>query len=166
MKALLASVIAGTAASASLRSGACATPTVGTPVQSLVCNTPGASVAVNFTQTPNPYTGLGWVSVLGTNPALCFAVSGTIPDDGAPAIALQPCDATGKTPAQLFTFLPDGRVVSGLNGQCLDLESGNKAPNERAELFGCSGNDNQLFAWNKTTMQFTDSVWGYCLGAC
>ena len=158
--------MASFSSAAFLRSEACSAPAAGSNVQSLVCSTPGASVGLNFTMT-NVYTGLGYFSVLGiSNPQLCFAVSGVIPDDGAPAITLQPCDMSGNTAAQLFSFLLDGRLISGLTGQCVDLESGNQAPNERAELFGCSGNANQLFAYNSTTKALTDSVWGYCLGVC
>lgn len=152
------------ATAAGLRSGACTAPNAGQSVVSVDCNTAGATTALTFTKV-NPYNGLGYLTVGGTNPSLCFAVSGTIPDDGAPAVALEVCDKTGGTPAQLFTWMLDSTVVSGLNGLCLDLETGVKAPNERLELFGCSGNANQQF--NLTSAgTVVDAQWGYCLGVC
>ena len=119
----------------------CVPPSVNSNVMSMDCATAGASLAVTFTKT-NVYTGLGYIALTGSS-GLCFAANGVVPDDGFPAIGLAPCDKTGATPAQLFAQLLDGTVLSGLTGQCLDLESGVKAPNERLELYSCSGNANQ-----------------------
>jgi hypothetical protein len=132
MKAVTLALGAAAAAAAN-----CVPPSVSSNVISMDCATPGASLTVSFTQT-NVFTGLGVIALTGSS-GLCFAVSGVIPDDGAPAIGLAPCDKSGATPAQLFSQLLDGTVLSGLTGQCLDLESGVKAPSERLELFGCSG---------------------------
>ena len=122
----------------------CVPPSVNSNVMSMDCATAGASLAVTFTKT-NVYTGLGYIALTGSS-GLCFAANGVVPDDGFPAIGLAPCDKTGATPAQLFAQLLDGTVLSGLTGQCLDLESGVKAPNERLELYSCSGNANQASA--------------------
>jgi len=121
----------------------CVAPSTSSQVISLDCATAGAAIAVSFTKT-NVYTGLGYIALAGTSPSLCFAAAGTISSDGEPAIGLAPCDKSGGTPAQLFTQLLDGTVLSGLTGECLDLVSGVQAPNERLELFGCSGAANQV----------------------
>lgn len=166
MQRAVALTLAAAASGANLRaaSGACVPPNPGQSVVSLDCGTAGATTAATFT-TVNNFTGLGYFAVTGTSPALCFTVSGVVPDDGAPAIALQYCDKTGGNAAQLFTFMLDGSIVSGLNGECLDLESGVKAPNERLELFSCSsGAPNQTF--NMTASGLLDAVWGYCVGVC
>jgi hypothetical protein len=169
MKTLLASLLVGAAAAASspssgggLRGAACAAPVAGSSVQSLVCTTAGAAITWRWNAT-NVYAGLGTFTNVG-NPSQCMAVSGTIAADGAPGVALQPCNPADA--AQQWSFLLDGRLISGLNAQCLDLEGGNQAPNQLAELWGCSGNANQLFTFNTTTGTLTDSQWGYCLGVC
>ena len=134
---------AGLRAEPPVAAAACVPPSTASQVTSMDCATPGASLTVSFTPF-NVYNGLGTVALKGTNPPLCFAVNGIIPDDGMPAIGLAPCDATGKDATQLFSNQGlNGEVISGLNGLCWDLESGVKAPNERLELFGCSGNANQ-----------------------
>ena len=109
----------------------------------------------------NPANGLGSFAVTGT--PLCLAVSGTIPSDGMPAIALQPCAAVAE---QRFAFMLDGTIISGSNGNCLDLVSGNNAPNEALELFGCSAAANQVFTFDNKTGLLTDAAWGYCIGTC
>ena len=116
---------------ASASASACSPPGVGTPVQSLDCATSGATLQFAFNLT-NKYSGQGTVNVAGSG--LCLAVLGTIPDDGAPAIAMDVCKPTARE--QNFAFMLSGTVVSALNGQCWDLESGNKAPNERLEVSG------------------------------
>lgn len=162
MKALLVSMLVGSAAAANLRSSACAAPVAGSSIQSLVCSTAGASITWRWNAT-NIYAGLGTFTNLA-NPTQCMAVAGTIAADGAPAVVLQPCNA--KDAAQQWSFMLDGTLISGLTAQCLDLEGGNEAPNQLAELWSCSGNANQVFTFNASTGTLTDSQWDFCLGIC
>ena len=123
---LLATAVASAVAVESL--AACAPPSIGQSVQSLVCTTAGANLRFNFTRT-NVYSGQGQIFIPNTE--FCLAVQGVIASDGAPAVQLGRCPMTaGTDPTMLFTPMVDGSIVSATNGQCLDLVSGVQAPNE------------------------------------
>lgn len=160
LRTLIAAAAAVTGATA-----ACSTPAVaGANITSYVCGSAGASGAVGFTVV-NTFSGAGQLTLAG----LCFEVNGVVGDDGAPAVQLQACDPTGVNPAQRFSWLQPGPsgpsgIVSSVAGQCLDLESGTKAPGERLETFGCNGGPNQGYAWDGTSL--TTQPWGYCIGVC
>lgn len=155
------------AAAATGATAACSTPAVaGANVTSYVCGSAGASGTIGF-KVANPFSGAGQLTLGGTG--LCFEVNGIVGDDGQPAVQVQTCDPAGANPAQLFAWLQPGpsgpsAIVSSLAGQCLDLESGTKAPGERLETFGCNGGPNQGYAWDGTSL--TTQPWGYCIGVC
>lgn len=160
MMKLSALALASTLAAADA-ARACAAPAAGVNIQSLDCGTAGAAILWNYTQT-DPNLG-GSYNIAGTS--LCAqAGPAVIASDGAPAIILAACDAASR--AQRFNGMPDGTVVNGLTGECLDAVSGAKGPNQQLELYGCSGNDNQLYEYSPATGRITMTNWGYCVGVC
>lgn len=129
-----------------------------TPLVALDCATPGATLNVVFYNS-DPNTG-GYFYI--NNTALC--VTARQQGDGSYALAVAQCFYPAYEPDELYAPLLDGSVVSHINGQCVDVQSGKPTGNQTVVLRACNSGVGQR--WRPDDRGFIVNGWGACMGTC
>jgi hypothetical protein len=150
--------LAGAAVAAASAGCTAPAPLGVTPLVALDCATPGATLNVIF-YTADPNTG-GYFYIDKT--ALC--VTARQQGDGSYALAVAQCFYPAHEPDELFAPLLDGSVVSHINGQCVDVQSGKPTGNQTVVLRACDGGAGQR--WRPDDGGHIVNGWGACMGTC
>ena len=147
------------AAVASGASAGCSAPApLGvTPLVALDCATPGATLNVIFYESDPNLGGYFYIN----NTALC--VTARQEPDGSYALAVAQCFYPAYELDELYAPLLDGSVVSHINGQCVDVQSGEPTGNQTIVLRACNGGAGQK--WRPDLGHIVNG-WGACIGTC
>lgn len=126
-----------------------------TPLVSLGCATPGASLNFLYDDV-DPNTG-GYFTL--NNTALC--ITARQQSDGSFALAVAQCFYPQGSADELYAPLPDGTWVSHTNGLCVDTEQG---ANQSIGLHACTAGPGQQ--WRLDEQGRLINGWGFCAGTC
>jgi hypothetical protein len=129
-----------------------------TPLVALDCATPGATLNLYLYES-DPNKGGYFIF---NNTALC--VTARQQPDGSYALKVAQCFYPAYELDELFAPLLDGAFVSHINGQCVDVQSGEPTGNQTLTLHACNGGAGQR--WRRDDQGHIVNGWGACMGTC